>query len=164
VFAALLLGACHGGGAIESARIEGGVAPVLDARLRLAPSADVLAALDRGVPLVLRIEVEARSAGPMLRTERRIELRFLPLAGRYAWTDLDSGTVRTFARRPLLLAALDRVRLPLDPAFAELPAGTRCRVRLALDVDALPAPLRLPALFSPRWRLAPPDYAWTVGA
>jgi hypothetical protein len=162
--AATLLAACHGGGAIESARIDGGATPALDASLKLAPTADLLAALDRGVPLVLRMDLRARGDGLRLHAVRRIELRFRPLSRQYAWTDLDSGAARTFARRPLLLAALDRVRLPLDAGFADLPPGTRLTLALALDVDALPPPLRLPALFSPRWRLATPEYAWTVGA
>lgn len=116
------------------------------------------------MPLVLRVDLRAQGDGLRRHALRRIELRFLPLARQYAWTDLDSGAVRTFARRPLLLAALDRVRLPLDPAFADLPPGTRLTLSLSLDVDALPAPLRLPALFSPRWRLAPPEHSWTAGA
>jgi hypothetical protein len=160
----LLLGACHGGGDIESARIDDGAAPAIDARLRLALSPDLLAALDRGVPLVLRLEVEAHTTGRRLHAVRRIELRYLPLAQRYAWTDLDTASTRTFARRPLLLAALDRVRLPLDAAWSDLPEGTRCVLGVALDVDALPPPLRLPALFSPRWRLDLPEHAWTAGA
>lgn len=161
-FAALLC-ACHGGGAIESARIDDGAAPAIDARLRLAPTADLLAALDRGVPLVLRLDLAADGARH-LRAVRRIELRYLPLAQRYAWTDLDSGAVRTFARRSLLLAALDRVRLPLPADWSGLPPGTRLALSLSLDVDALPPPLRLPALFSPRWRLDLPEHAWTAGA
>jgi hypothetical protein len=161
---ALLLAACHGGGTIEAARIDEDATPALDARLKLAPTADLLAALDHGVPLVLRVDLRARGEGLDLHAVRRIELRFRPLSRQYAWTDLDSGDVRTFARRPLLLAALDRVRLPLDPAFADLPAGTRLTLALSLDVDALPPPLRLPALFSPRWRLAPPEHAWTAGS
>lgn len=159
----MLLAACHGGGAIESARIDGGATPAIDARLRLEPSAQLLAALDRGVPLVLRIEIDARGAR-RLDAVRRIELRYLPLAQRYAWTDLETGGTRTFARRSLLLAALDRVRLPLDADWADLPAGTRCTLSVALDIDALPPPLRLPALFSPRWRLDLPEHAWTAGA
>jgi hypothetical protein len=157
------MAACHGGGAIESARIDQGPEPAIDARLRLAPSADLLAALDRGVPLVLRVELVARGRR-RLHALHRIELRYLPLARRYAWTDLDAGATRTFARRSLLLAALDRVRLPLDVAWTGLPAGTRCTLAVALDVDALPPPLRLPALLSPRWRFDLPEFVWTVGA
>lgn len=164
LLAAALLAACHGGGAIEGARIDAGEAPAIDARLRLTPSPDLLEALDRGVPLVLRLELGAQGAGARLHAVRRVELRFLPLARRYAWTDLDAGTTRTFARRSLLLAALDRVRLPLDPAWSGLPAGTRCTLAVALDVDALPPPLRLPALFSPRWRLSLPEHTWIAGA
>jgi hypothetical protein len=161
--AVLLLGACHGGGTIESARIDGGAAPVLDARLRLAPSPALLQALDRGVPLVLRLDLRARDGAGARDATHRILLRFLPLARQYAWTDLDTGAVRYFARQTLLLAALDRVRLPLDPSWADLAPGAHVTLSVALDVDALPAPLRLPALLSPRWRLNPPDFAWTAG-
>ncbi len=162
--ASVLLAACHGGGTIESARIDTGPAPALDARLRLEPSPELLEALDRGVPLVLRVDLRARDASGARASTHRILLRFLPLARQYAWTDVDTGAVRYFARAPLLLAALDRVRLPLDASWSDLAPGTRCTLSIALDVDALPAPLRLPALLSPRWRLDPPDFAWTAGS
>jgi hypothetical protein len=160
----LLLGACHGGGSIESARIVRTPEPVLDASLRLRPSTQMLAALDRGVALTLRLRLRTVDAMPALDTSRRIELRYLPLAQQYQLRDLDSGQMRYFARQPQLLAALDRVRLPLDASWAGLADGTICTLALALDVNALPAPLRLPALLSSSWRMNPPEHRWTAGS
>jgi hypothetical protein len=158
---AVLLGACSGGGRIDSARITGD--PALDARLRLSPSPALLEALDHGVPLTLRLRLRADGSAGRLEREHAFELSFLPLARRYRWRDLDDGDARYFARRPQLLAALDRVRVPLDLAWARLPADTRYTLDIALDRDSLPAPLRLPALLSPQWRLDPPAYRWTAG-
>lgn len=160
----LLLVACHGGGSIESARIVRLPEPVLDASLRLRPSSQMLAALDRGVPLTLRFRLRTQDATPALDTTRRIELRYLPLAQQYQLRDLDTGLMRYFPRQAQLLAALDRVRLPLDVAWAGLAAGTACTLSLVLDVDALPAPLRLPALVSAQWRLNPAEHRWTDGS
>lgn len=157
---ALLLAACSGGGTIESARITSD--PALDARLRLALSPSLLEALDHGVPLTLRLHLRAVGSAGRLERVHPIELSFLPLARRYRWRDLDDGDARYFARRPQLLAALDRVRVPLDPAWADLPADTRYTLDIALDRDSLPAPLRLPALLSAQWRLDPPEHRWTA--
>lgn len=159
----LALAACHGGGSIESARIVRSPEPVLDAGLRLRPSSQMLEALDRGVPLTLRFELRTEGATPTFDSVRRIELRYLPLAQQYQLRDMHSGQMRYFARQPQLLAALDRVRLPLDAAWADVAEGTVCTLSLMLDVDALPAPLRLPALLSPPWRMKPPEHRWTVG-
>jgi hypothetical protein len=93
-----------------------------------------------------------------------LQLRFLPLAQQYQIVDLDNGGVRNFPRRAQLLAALDRVRLALPAEWATLQAGTPVELRVGLEVDALPAPLRLPALLSRQWRIDPPVHRWTAGA
>jgi hypothetical protein len=162
--AVLLLAGCHGGGSIDSARIVRVPEPVLDAGLRLQPTAQMLEALDRGVTLTLRLRLRASFPGGELDSVRRIGIRYLPLAQQYQLTDLDTQAARNFPRRAQLLAALDRVRLPLDAQWAGLPIDAVCRLSLALDIDALPATLRLPALLSADWRLDPQEFRWTSGS
>lgn len=123
----------------------------LEATIELQPSPVLLDALDHGIPLVFEFSV-AVDAGP--HQNSRWELSFLPMAHRYRLL-IDAGSPRFFSNRVELLAALDHVRLPL-PATNSV-AGT---LGMRLDTSALPAPLRLPALFDPDWRLKSPTIRW----
>ena len=159
------LAGCDAGGdapsaAISGARLAGETLPVLEAEVDLLWSQTMLEALDRGIPLRLRFELAAPGASPPLQARRELQLRYLPLAHRYEVRDLQTGSARSFPRRPQLLAALDRIRLPLGVEWDPLRAGGALRLDLALDHGALPGPLRLPALFSTQWRLASGEYAW----
>jgi hypothetical protein len=60
------------------------------------------------------------------------------------------------------LAALGEVRdFMAGSAAGQVPAGKyRGRLRLRLDIEALPAPLRPIAYISPSWRLSSGWYEW----
>jgi hypothetical protein len=148
---------------IIGARLSATPDPVLETDLRLRFSRTMLDALDRGIPLVLQFELRGSAPDVHLSERRRIELRYLPLAQQYRMHDLATGSERGFPRRTQLLAALDQVRLPLAPDWRVMATAGTLRVRCTLDASALPAPLRLPALFDRDWRLATPEYAWTAG-
>jgi hypothetical protein len=124
----------------------------LDLTLSLSFSATQLQALDHGIPLTIEfITTPAHGAAQ----PSRMQLGYLPMARRYELR-ADGIPARHFASRVQLLAALDRTRLTL-------PAGSRSGdVYLRLDTSALPAPLRLPALFDPEWRLRSPALRWTA--
>lgn len=125
----------------------------LSQRLQLSPT--MLEALDSGIPLRLAYRLDwcddRRVSG------RSLVLRFSPLSGRYELSGLE-GPDRRFGQRSALLAALDRVRLPLArPA----PGDCTLRAEVALDLTALPTPLRFPALLEPgQWRLVSPPKRW----
>ncbi len=112
-------------------------------------------AIDHGVPLRLRYRISACGA----QIEQALWLRYAPLNARYELQREGDAEIRSFARLPALVAALDRIRLPLD-----LPREARCGGIVGVDLDqaALPTPLRLPALFEPdHWRLQSPMRTWT---
>jgi hypothetical protein len=157
-----LLAACTGDSRIESARVERLPQPVLDAGLRLSFSTEMLDALDHGVPLTLRFRLRGDLTDGRATTSRRIGLRWLPLSRQYQLHDLDTGATRNFPRRTQLLAALDRVRLALPAEWSALRERGALELSVALEVDALPAPLRLPALLSRHWRIDPPLHRWTA--
>jgi len=162
---AVALAACtQGSGAptatISAARLAGDDNPVLEAELELRWSPAMLEALERGIPLRLRFELAGENGGSRLHAQRELQLRYLPLARRYEVRDLQTGSARSYPRRPQLLAALDRVRLPLADEWQALRAGGALSLALELDHAALPGPLRLPALLSAQWRLASGEYAW----
>jgi hypothetical protein len=156
--AALLLAACGAPAStlrIDAAHLKRDGEPALEVDLDLALGPRLAEALDRGIPITLRFRLESGDR----RVERHLRLRYLPLADQYQLYDVERGEGRTVARRAQLVAALDRVRLPLDPEWARAPEPLALAV--ALDRSALPAALRLPVLVSPGWQLAGAEIAWT---
>lgn len=166
--AALTLAACDelrqqtpGALDVRGAQLVAGAAQIdlaLDCRLS-GPMQD---ALDHGIPIALLVDVRSDGGVSALRSVQKIELRYFPLSRRYQLRAGDGDEVRSFPARNWLLAALGSLRLRLPPAFAQVPAGARVRVRAGIDAAALPGALRLPALFEPAWRLASTDTTWPV--
>lgn len=155
---ALLLAACgHPASAlrIDAANLKRDGEPTLEVDLDLALAPTLVEALDRGIPLTLRFDL----AGGGHRVERHLRLRYLPLVDQYQLHDVERADARGFARRAQLLAALDRVRLPLDPGWTDAPDDLVLVV--ALDRSTLPAALRLPALVDREWQLAGSEHRWT---
>jgi hypothetical protein len=154
----VLLGGCLGEtpdrARIASAQTrDSGAGPVLEIEQQLRWSPRMLEALAHGIPLRLAYRLDC---GDWL-SQQFLELRYAPLQRLYTLRSMD-GRERRFGRRSALLAALDRVRLPLPDA---LPRACRGGVRMALDLTALPTPLRFPALLWPHdWRLVSPRAPW----
>jgi len=127
----------------------------------LALSEQALQALHHGVTLTIRLELELRNDNNMIvvrRETKRFHIRYLPLSEHYQLTEGDSEKLQTFSRLRHVLAELDKlnVQLPTGP----LPSGNyELRTRSSLDESLLPAPMQLPALFSPQWRH---DSEWSV--
>jgi len=150
---------------IRGARIAGpDDAPLLALGLDCKLSGPMQDALDHGIPLTLRIRIEAsrwRYAPNATTSEHRVELRYFPLSRRYQMRDLDtSADVRSFATPGYLFAGLNSLRLSLPATFSNLPTGTSLRVGARLEIESLPGALRLPAVFEPAWRLSAAEYAW----
>jgi hypothetical protein len=128
----------------------------LDVVQRLRFSEPMLAALDAGIALPLQYQVDACDG--LERSSHRLELRYAPLTRRYEMR-LDAGEARRFVRRSALLAALDRIQLPLASLQSLDCSGS---LELSLPLAGLPAPLRIPALLQPEeWSLHVPATAWT---
>lgn len=134
----------------------------LSARLELRLSEAMREALRAGVPITLSLAVEVLRPRRWLwdvrlvRQQRRLRVQYHALSEHYSLEDLASGERRSFPRRRALLGALGRLEAwPLIEA-RRLAAGERyrCELSLELEVNALPAPLRLPAFFSAQWRLS----------
>lgn len=120
--------------------------------LELSPQARE--ALEHGVTLTIRLELELRNDNNMIverRDARRFQLRYLPLSERYQFSEEATGDLKAFSRLRHMLAAMDEftVHLPTGP----LPSGSyELRTRISLDESRLPTPMQLPAWFSPQWR------------
>ncbi|MGQ0800159.1 MAG: DUF4390 domain-containing protein [Pseudomarimonas sp.] len=158
----LLLAACSAPtpdrASISSARAlasAGGADLEVVQQLRLSPA--MLDALDAGIALRFNYAIAACDGTRLTRS--LIELSYSALTRRYSLRSGD-GEHRYFARRSGLLAALDRIRLPLSGVESLHCDGV---VHLELDLSALPTPLRLPAVLLPgEWKLISPPFAWSA--
>ena len=160
----IVLAACAGAPrafVVRSAAVDAGT---LAARLEWRPDARVLEALDNGIALQFDVRVKAQGAATLLGRPtlalqtRHLQLRYFPLSRQYQLRDLDLDQARSYAARALALAAIEDLRLPLPAWNAANAEGFS--LEIALDRDALPGALRMPALLLPAWRLCRGEYAW----
>lgn len=157
--AGLVLGGCDRSGSdfgftARSVTLQPGYQQVLASlQQELVLSTNAVEALDHGVPLTLRIEMELRDSLTLtLLAEdvQRFEIRYLPLSEHYELRGPGQEEVRNYPRLRHVLAALSSIRLDLVTG-ALAPGDYEFRIRTRLDNGRLPAPMRLPALFSARW-------------
>lgn len=135
-------------------------------------SSEARQALESGVPLTIRIEVE-------LLTNRRFwldtqaasltqvyQLEYHALSERYIVRNLNSGEQISFATLFSALNHLGRVEeLPLiDAALLEPGAEYDVRIRAALDTEDFPGPLRLLTFWRQDFALRSEWYRWQLGS
>jgi len=156
----LALGGCAepgAGGQFEISRLaanwtDGRVEISCEQQLQL--SAEARNALRHGVPLTIELELVLRDTATHARVAdetRSYELRYLPLSEHYRLSGLGPNGVVTFPRLRHALAELSRLDLALGAGT--LPAGDyEVLARSRLDQRHMPPPMRLPALFDPRWK------------
>lgn len=151
--ALLALAGCTGpAGSLDIARAQldaGGTRVLLDLDLRLSQTH--LDALDHGVPLRLDFIVAPLAGAGTVET---IVLGYSPLTHRYQLSIAHESAPRLFATRAQMLAALDRITLPVRPG------NDRGFVRGRLNIDALPPALRMTARFDRRWQLETRTSEW----
>jgi hypothetical protein len=130
---------------------------VLEITQRLEFSPTMRDALEHGIALRLTYRIDACD----YLQAQVIRLSYSPLHRRYELQREGDASPRRFVRRSAMLAALDRIRLPLATAA---PLACKGNVAVALDLTSLPTPLRFPALLHPdQWRLVSPSTPWNAG-
>lgn len=142
----------------------------LDARLELRLSSEAREALESGVPLSVRVEVEIIHVRRYLLDRESAaltqlyELQYHPLLERYTMRNVNSGTLDTFATLFAALNSLGRIdRLPLiDQALLDPERIYDVRLRVLLDTEQLPGPLRLLAFWRRDWSLGSEWYRWSL--
>lgn len=143
----MLGGALHAQSlAIKSASSVVASAPTLQLALSIELGARATDALQAGLLLAFDIDWHLADGRHL---QRAMSLRYSPLLRSYQLA-IGNEPPQVFALRNGLLAAMENARLRWsgEPACA---AGCGGRVRARLNLAALPAPLRLPALFDGDW-------------
>jgi len=152
-----------------SVELESGVY-YLDAWLELRLPAQAREALRSGVPLTIRLDVELAynrrwwfddDAPPL---QQRYQLDYHALTERYVVSNLNSGDTSSFSTLFSALNYLGRIEhLPLiDAALLEPRRDYDVSVRVVLDMERFPGPLRLLAFWRRDWAIASDWYQWRL--
>jgi hypothetical protein len=143
---------------------------IVDASVRFVLTDDMRDALNSGIALIYDVEVEIRSTGDWLwddvvaRSVQRISLEYHSLSGTYVVSNTTSKLRRSFRDLDEALQALgDLSNLAIsEERHLPRPGPYRARMRIGLDLQTLPAPLRPIAYLSPSWPLHSDWFEWTV--
>lgn len=143
---------------------------LLDLQIDYGFSDVALEALDNGVPLTLVVKVQVRRKGAWIWEENLVDMqrvyliRYQPLSEIYQVASLPDGGRRSFVTRSAAISALGEIsglplvrRSQLDPEKSYL-----VRVKVELDIEALPLPLRPRAYLSPSWNLSSGWSQWPL--
>jgi len=141
----------------------------LDVRLDPALADAARQAFEEGVPLVLKLEIEASVDRRLLPAEdvvsmiREWRLAYDAISERYVVTDGESGTHVSHASQVEAFEALGRISGITIADTATLPEGRRfdMRVRATVEIGDLPAAVRM-LLFWKGWSRSTEWYAWKV--
>jgi len=142
----------------------------LDALIEFRLSSEARRALQSGLPLTIRVEVE------LLRNRRfwfdsedaalhqRYQLEYHALSERFTIQNLNSGDQTSFSTLNAALEWLGHVEhFPLiDAALIEPGHEYYVRMRTVLDAEKLPGPLRLIAFWRRDWSLGSDWYRWQL--
>jgi hypothetical protein len=140
---------------------------LLDADLAYELDDGIMEALDNGIPVVFSISlvVEEMSliSAELANVGLDYHIRFRPLTAFYEVTG-PSGGQRSFVTRAALFAYLGELReVPLvDVAMLDKDASYRYRMKVELDIESLPLPMRPMAWFSPVWNLSSGWKEWPL--
>jgi hypothetical protein len=144
----------------------------LNAWIEFRLSTDARQALQSGLPLIIRVEVELLNRRRFWVDTEQASLRQLyrleyhALTERYIVENMNSRDETSFATLFSALNYLGRLdKLPLlDSALLESGRSYDMRIRAVLDTEQLPGPLRLLAFWRRDWSLGSEWYRWRLDA
>jgi hypothetical protein len=143
---------------------------VMDANVRYEFSERALEALDNGVPLTVEVHLQVRAAGDWIWQESlldrrlRYRIRYKPLSERYLVSQWPGEAGRTYVTRDAAVTALGELRdIPLLSRERLAPEQDyELHVRVSLDVEELPLPLRPMAYLYPSWKQSSKWTTWPL--
>lgn len=143
---------------------------LLDAYIDYRLSDRVIEALNNGVPITLHVDIEIQRKrrwwlnADLATLQQRYELSFHALSHQYLLQNINSGAFYSFHTLDGALENLGRLNgFPLlDRQLVETDEEYLVHLHAALDIEALPSPLRPLAYISPEWRLDSDWYTWSL--
>jgi len=143
---------------------------LLNAQVDYDFSETVLEALDNGVPLTIQIRVQVRPQEAWIWESSLVDLtqlyliRYQPLSEIYQVTQLPHGPRQSFVTRGAAIAALGEIeglallkRRLLNPREHYF-----MHIKVSLDIEALPLPLRPTAYLTSSWNLSSGWTQWPL--
>ncbi len=143
---------------------------LLTARVDFRLSTEARDALQAGVPLNIRLDVEVLHNrrfwfnNTIASLRQRFQVEYHALSERYIVMNVNSGQQESFGSLFSALNFLGRVdKLPLlDASLLEDAREYKLRMRAFLDQEKFPGPLRLLAFWRRDWSLASDWYQWPL--
>lgn len=143
---------------------------LLDANLSYQLSPAVTEALQSSVPLTIQLDMEVRRDRSLMWDEvlaslqQRFRLTYHALARQYVVTNLNSDQLHSFPTQDAAFKYMGRIRdFPLlDRSLLKSSQRYVVALKVELDIESLPAPLRPHAYLSSDWRLASRWYQWQL--
>lgn len=150
-------------------RLEDGTY-AMDARIRYDFSDRALEALANGVPLTVEVHIQVRPEDDWLwtksLTDRRLRYRvqYKPLSERYLVTQLPDDQGRSYVTRDAALTALGELNdvTLVSAGQMEPDIPYEVHIRVALDIEELPLPLRPMAYLYPSWKQSSKWSKWPL--
>jgi hypothetical protein len=142
----------------------------MDATIDFRFSPDALEALANGVPLTILMQIQVRRADSWIwensvtDLQLRYAIRHKPLSETYEVYRLPGNAGRTFVTREAAIAALGEFKglYLVDQNRLEPGAAYEAQVKVSLDIEELPLPLRPMAYLSPAWKLTSGWTKWPL--
>lgn len=142
----------------------------LSAQIEYSLSGEAVDALQNGVPLTIELVMEVRRRRSWVWDEtvyslsQHFRLEYHALSRQYLVHNLNSGERRNFSTRTAALRFMGQIhQFPLlDSSLLEPKQRYEGALQARLDLDTLPAPLRVLAYFSEDWQLTSEWYTWPL--
>lgn len=142
----------------------------LDADINFRFSETALEALRNGVPLTIELRAEILQRNTLIWNTTsasvvlRYQLRYHALARLYQIIELENNVQRNYASMSAALRALGQLRdlRLIEIERLDLSSSHIGRIKVILDIEALPLPLRPVAYLSPEWHLSSEWYRWDL--
>ena len=142
---------------------------LLDSRVKLRFSDEAQKALQSGIPLIILLDIEVEKERwwwnkNIATLQQGYLLLYHALTEKYIVNHLNSGAQHDYTSLGATLSALERIRdLPLiDSSLLIKGDEYQARLRVRLDIESLPAPMRPLAYISSDWQLASDWYTWPL--
>ena len=143
---------------------------LLDTRLDLAFSDEAQKALQSGIPIIILLDIEVEKLRSWWWNKTVAELQqgylllYHALTEKYIVNNLNSGAQHDYTSLGASLTAMSQITgLPLiDAALLEKGQLYQLRLKVHLDIESLPAPMRPLAYISSDWQLASDWYTWPL--